>query len=213
MACLVQTSLFTLISKYMKRFLLKVSIFFALIFIIDRVFGSVLSYMSEKTRGGYTEHFRYITNKTNEDVLIFGSSRAVHHYNPEIITDSLGLSCYNCGQDGNGIILFYGWWKIISERYHPKYIIYDITNGYDLLVGEDNHKYLGWLKESYDNEEVKKIFADIDSTERYKMMSMLYRYNSKWHQIMADYLHPVYEFKDKGYLPLKGNIDKMRISR
>lgn len=195
----------------MKKFLLKVVLFFTALLVIDRACGYTLAYMSEHSKGGYTEHFQYITNKTNEDVLIFGSSRAVHHYNPKIITDSLGLSCYNCGQDGNGIILFYGWWNVISQRYHPKWIVYDITPGYDLHVGEDNHKYLGWLKESYDRDGIKDIFLSIDNTEPYKMMSWMYRYNSNWHQIMADYIHPVYEFKNQGFLPLEGSVDLMRI--
>ena len=195
----------------MKTFLLKVALFAVVLIVLDRAFGYALAYMSEHSKGGYTEHFQYITNKTNEDVLVFGSSRAVHHYNPKIISDTLCLSCYNCGQDGNGIILFYGWWNIISKRYHPKWIIYDITPGYDLHVGEDNHKYLGWLKESYDNEGVKDIFLSIDKKEKYKMMSWMYRYNSNWHQIMADYIHPVYKFESQGFLPLEGSVDKMRI--
>ena len=67
------------------------------------------------------------------------------------------MTCFNCGQNGNGIVLFYGWWKVISERYHPKMIIYDITTDFDLLAG-DNHKYLGWLKEAYDRNGVKEVF-------------------------------------------------------
>lgn len=201
------------ISDSMKTFLIKISIFIFALVVIDWLFGYAFSYMSANSRGGYTEHFQYIINKTKEDALIFGSSRAVHHYNPKIISDSLNISCYNCGQDGNGIILFYGWWKLISERYQPQWLLYDITNGYDLLEGEDNHKYLGWLKESYDNDDVKEIFMSVDSTEKYKMLCKMYRFNSKWHQIMADYIHPVYEFKDNGFLPLEGNVDLMRIEK
>lgn len=211
MAYLVQISLFTQISKAMKKFLIRVLLFFAVLALIDRLSGYAFSNLSENAKGGYTEHYHYLVDNTNEDILIFGSSRAIHHYNPQIITDSLGLSCYNCGQDGNGIILFYGWWEMITERYHPKYLIYDITTSYDLLIGEDNHKYLGWLKESFDRDGIKEIFRSVDQMEPYKMMSQMYRYNSKWHQIVADFIHPIYHFDNQGFLPLNGSMDKMRL--
>lgn len=197
----------------MKNFLLKISLFAAILFCIDRIAGYAFAYLSENSKGGYTGHYHHLTEKTNDDVLIFGSSRAIHHYNPQIITDSLGLSCYNCGHDGNGIILFYGWWKMISKRYHPKMIIYDIADGFDLLKGEDNHKYLGWLKNAYDHDGIKDIFLSVDETERYKMMSLMYRYNSKWHQVVTDYICPRDVIQDNGFLPLEGSFDSMKVRK
>lgn len=169
--------------------------------------------MSNNSKGGYVGHHNYILKGSHEDILIFGSSRAIHHYNPQIITDSLGMSCYNCGQDGNGIILFYGWWQVIKQHHKPKVIIYDIAPFYDLLKGKDNQKYLGWLKEVYDEPNISGIFDDIDVTEKYKMESQLYRYNSKFHQIAADYIHPFFAVKSNGFLPLTGKVDTMRIKK
>lgn len=170
-----------------------------------------MKYMQDHAKGGYVGHHNYILHQTNEDILIFGSSRAIHHYNPQIIEDSIGMSCYNCGQDGNGIVLFYGWWQMIKDRYLPKVIIYDVNPDFDLLIGEDNCKYLGWLRSEYDYEGVKKVFEDIDSTEKYKMMSMMYRYNSKFLQNITDYVHPLFNISPNGYLPLEGEMDKMKI--
>ena len=197
----------------MKKFLLKIALFFAFLFVIDRVAGYTFSYMSEHSKGGYVKHHNYITDGVHEDLLVFGSSRAIHHYDPQIISDSLGLSCYNCGQDGNGILLFYGWWQIIKEHHHPKVIIYDITPGFDLNAGDDNHKYLGWLKELYERANVSDIFEDVDKTEKFKMMSQMYRYNSKFHQIAADFVYPLYVVKANGFLPLQGEVDMMRIKK
>lgn len=202
-----------LISNYMKKFLIKVALFLAILLIIDKLSGFAFAYLSNNSKGGYTGHYHYLVDKTNEDILIFGSSHAIHHYNPQIITDSLGLSCYNCGQNGNGIVLFYGWWKIISERYHPKMIVYDLTNDFDLLKKDDNHKYLGWLKEAYDRKGIKDVFMKVDPTEKYKMKSQMYRYNSKWHQIVADFVHPLYVVNENGFFPLKGSIDSMKVRK
>ena len=195
----------------MKRFVIKILVFLAIMFILDRGFGLAMKYLQDHAKGGYVGHHNYILHQANEDILIFGSSRAIHHYNPQIIEDSLGMSCYNCGQDGNGIVLFYGWWQMIKERYQPKMIVYDVNPSFDLLIGEDNSKYLGWLRSEYDQEGVKKVFEDIDPTEKYKMMSMMYRYNSKFLQNITDYVHPLFNISPNGYLPLEGEMDKMKI--
>ena len=192
-------------------FLLKVWLFFLALFFVDRVLGLVFAYMGEHAKGGYVGHHVYVTDKTNEDILIFGSSRAIHHYNPQIISDSLGMSCYNCGQDGNGILLFYGMWQMIKERYQPKMIIYDLTPEFDINEYDNNQRYLGWLRADYDRSGVKKIFTAVDVTEQYKMKSMLYRYNSKFMQIITDYVHPVFGIEGNGFLPLKGEMDPMKI--
>jgi len=197
----------------MKKFLLRIAIFFVILFVIDRIAGYTFSYMSEHSKGGYVRHHNYIIDGVHEDILIFGSSRAIHHYNPQIITDSLSLSCYNCGQDGNGILLYYGWWQIIKEHYKPKIIIYDITTSFDLHVDGDNHKYLGWLKEVYERANISEIFDSVDKTERFKMMSQMYRYNSKFHQIAADFVYPLYVVKANGFVPLQGEVDTMRIRK
>ena len=167
--------------------------------------------MGNHAKGGYIGHHKYVTDKTDEDVLIFGSSRAIHHYNPQILSDSLGVTCYNCGQDGNGIVLFYGLWQMIKERYHPKMIIYDVSSGFDLYEGESDQKYLGWLRMDYDRPGVKQIFAAVDPTEKYKMMSMLYRYNSKFMQNITDYVHPIFGIEGNGFLPLAGEMDAMKV--
>ena len=195
----------------MMRFIIRLFFFVAIMLVLDRGFGWAMMTMQNNAKGGYVGHHNYIVHQSDEDILIFGSSRAIHHYNPQIITDSLGLSCYNCGQDGNGIVLFYGWWQLMKDRHCPKMIIYDVTPSFDLLMGEDNHKYLGWLRSEYDNESVKQVFEDIDPTEKFKMQSMMYRYNSKFLQIITDFLHPVFSISSNGYLPVAGEMEKMKI--
>lgn len=196
----------------MKRFIIRLLVFLSLMFILDRGFGVAMKYLQDNAKGGYVGHHNYILHQSNEDILIFGSSRAIHHYNPQIIEDSLGMSCYNCGQDGNGIVLFYGWWQLMKERHLPKVIIYDVNPDFDLIVS-DNVKYLGWLRSEYDNKEVKEVFEEVDPTEKYKMFSMLYRYNSKFLQNITDFVHPVFNISSNGYLPLNGALEKMKIRK
>ena len=195
----------------MKRFLLKLGLLFALILVADIGLGGALGYLANHAKGGFTQRDAYICNRLETDFLLMGSSRCVRHYNPQIITDSLGLSCYNTGQMGNGIILNYGRLRMMDERQKPKVVVYDINPEFDLLVGEDNHRYLQWLKQHYDREGIDEIFESVDKTEKYKMCSQMYRYNSRIIELLTDYLHPISNARSNGFSPLKGEIDKTKI--
>lgn len=196
----------------MKKFLSGTVLFLLIAVILDIACGQMCSYLVNHAKGGDNGRNNYICNKVEEDILVFGSSRAIHHYNPVILADSLGMSCYNCGQDGNGIILNYGRMQLIWQRYRPKIVIYDVIPGFDLLSGEDNHKYLGWLKAYYDMPGIPEIFQSVDATEKYKMLSRMYRYNSKFLQIIADYIHPMQSDGIKGFRPLEGEMDTMMVA-
>ena len=195
----------------MKRFVIQVIVFLAIVVMVDATSGFVFKQIESKTKGGFTYRDSYICDKLETDILISGSSRCVRHYNPHIITDSLGLSCYNSGQMGNGIILNYGRLKMIDERKKPSIIIYDLHPEFDLLVGDDNHRYLTWLKSHYEREGIADIFNSIDKTEKYKMQSRMYRHNSRWVEMMMDYAHPITEAGNDGFSPLEGKLNKKKI--
>ena len=209
--CLMQGSLYMQISNAMKRFIIKIALFFALIVMADFLCGFALRYFAQHAKGGFSQRDAYICDKLETDFLLMGSSRCVRHYNSQIITDSLGLTCYNSGQMGNGIILNYGRLRMIDERKKPKVVIYDITPDFDIFVGDDNHRYLTWLKQHYERNGIADIFEIIDPTEKYKMISQLYRYNSRIIELMSDYLHPISDTRADGFSPLKGELDRTKI--
>ena len=179
--------------------------FILIVFVIDTAVGGIFSYLVTTAKGGDTGRAEYICHKTSEDILVFGSSRAIHHYNPVIIEDSLGMSVYNCGRDGNGIILLYGWYKVLKEHYNPRVILYDITPDFDLREN-DNATYLSSLRYFYNEASVDSIFWSVDRTERYKMQVKSYRYNSSFLQIVMDNIKPMHS-DVKGYRPLYGEMD------
>lgn len=196
----------------MKKFIIKVTVFFLAIALIDVMSGYFFSYLLSHARGGDNFRNNYICDSVASDVLVFGSSRALHHYNPAVLGDGLGMSAYNCGQDGNGIILNFGRFQMIKDRYTPRIIIYDIMPEYDVMAGDDNHKYLGWLRAYYDKEGVPDIFEHTDPVEKFKMLSQLYRYNSRWIQIISDVVHPLQSNGNNGFRPLEGKMDTMKVS-
>lgn len=189
----------------MKKIVVKLVILFAIIAFIDVCIGVCFDFLQKNAKGGDTWRSNEIAWQTNEDILIFGSSRALHHYNPVIFLEMFGLSCYNCGQDGCGILLAYGRLEMIYERYFPKMIIYDVTSEYDLLVEPDNHKHLDWLRPYYrTNPFIDTIFWDVDKTERVKMISRMFQYNSKFIQIVSDNVNPNQNIGIHGFRPVYG---------
>ena len=191
----------------MRKFIFRILLFLAFMFVIDRMVGTVLNYLSQHPKGGMTYHRNYLTNYTSEDVLVLGSSRARYHYDPKVVTDMTGLSCFNCGEDGNGILLFYAWWKLITQHYQPQLAIYEVTPQYDILAG-DNYKFLWRLRRVYDDqEEIKTLFDDVDSNEKWKMFSQMYRYNSTFTELAADYIYPLANNPADGYVPRKEVIN------
>lgn len=188
----------------MKKFLFKVLQFFIAVVVLDIIYGFACQYMNDHSKGGGVKSRYYVCKESNEEVLIFGSSRAKHHYVPDIIEDSLGMTCYNTGEDGNGIILCYGFLKMITQRYSPKLIIYDVT-GFDIYE-DDNIKYLDLLKPYYHEPGVDSIFWAVNPKTRFMMLSNLYRYNTTCMSVLGNYIHPMTNYP-KGYCALYKTMD------
>lgn len=99
---------------------------------------------------------------------------------------------------------------MINERKAPKIVVYDVTPEFDLLEGEDNHRYLTWLKPHYDRNGIADILYSVDPMEKYKMRSKLYRYNSRILELLADCFQAGTARSD-GFEPLQGLLDKSKI--
>lgn len=188
----------------MKKYLIKIALFFVAVAVVDILFGIACKYMNDHSKGGGIKSRYYVCKESTEDVLIFGSSRAKHHYVPDVVEDSLGMTCYNTGEDGNGIIFSYGILKMITQRYSPKLIIYDVT-WFD-MDKDDNMKYLDLLKPYYYELGIDSIFWSVNSQTKFMMTSSLYRYNTTCLRIFGNYLHPMTNYP-KGYSALNRTME------
>lgn len=163
----------------------KVILFIIILIIIDLISGYALDLLYKRSKAGLCYHEQNIMNKTHQDILIFGSSRATYHYIPEILSDSLKLSVYNCGREGAGIFYHYGLLISTIARYNPKIIILDVDSQ-DLYPGGKGFSNL-ILKEHYPF--YNKISNEFDSLllvnwyDYYLLHSNLFQYNSKIFEI------------------------------
>ena len=191
----------------MKRFITYIIIFFCAVFVIDRAIGVVCDYLYSHAKGGDTKHTYDVFNNVTADIIILGSSRAVHHYVPTIIEDSTGLSCYNCAYDNQGIINMYGRYKMIAKRKKPKYVICEILPSLDIFKDVDDIKYLNSFKPFRDNPELAEIIKDYSPIEYFKTNSYIYRYNTSIFQIFKNYTEHGRIYEGKGFSPNKGKMN------
>jgi len=190
----------------MKKFLLKVALFFVLAAVLDVLFGWGFEVLRSKACKGQTHKNEYIANECVDDILILGSSKADHHYVPSVFEDSLGLTCYNAGEMGCGIIPAYIRYKMVRERKKPKLVIYEVTQVYDYLEDNGYSSYLGVMRQYTDNKMVRDVYTNFsDELEGLRLFSNMYKNNSKLIMNMKDLLGEPDGFN--GYEPLYGRIN------
>ncbi|MEI8201392.1 MAG: hypothetical protein WCH34_00150 [Bacteroidota bacterium] len=166
-------------------FLLKLLVFIAIVFVIDFAVGNVLRYLYFKQESGLLYRTTYSIEKTTADVLVFGSSRANHHYHPEVLEKRLHLSYYNVGRDGNFMFYHYAVLKGILKRYSPKLIILDFVKG-EFKPSQESYDRLSSLLPYYHSHpEMRSIIELKSKYEWLKLVSSIYPYNSSIFTIAA----------------------------
>lgn len=197
----------------MKQFLLLTAAFFIIMAAIDFGFGVAMDNIASLVKRGRIGRDNYIANECCDDLLVLGSSRAEFHYNTSLMTDSLGIPCFNCGEGGCGCITAYGMLDLVEERHIPKYIIYEITPKFDYLTITDNHQFLQYLKPYYSRADIDQIFADVDRKESLKMLSGFYRNNTTFIRNLLFVAIPNISSDDgvRGFRPRREELDPLKI--
>lgn len=182
------------------------AIVIALLALVDLTFGAVMSNMQAASRGGDTRNLHHINTSLTDSVIILGSSRANHHYDPSILAEKFGTSAYNCGFDGNGIILAYSFVNNMLQRGHrPRMIIYDFFPAFDLNDNNDRGKALSRIRPYYRIDGMQEIIDDIDPNEYVKLHLASYRYNTTFLQVISDYFKPQ-QHAEAGFKPMDGSM-------
>ena len=144
--------------------------------------------------------------KRKADVLILGPSTAYHHYDCRIIEDSLGITCFNAGRDGQNIIYDVMVLEGFFTRCTPKLVVVDVTHSTlsDTWMSSlnDFNCYYGFLQPIDDI--IDSIGGPLD---RFKRMSNIYRYNKTWEWLLNARFAKTAEDLN-GYRPLEVKVIK-----
>ena len=156
----------------MKKFLVKLFLFIAPIFLLSYFFDVFIS-KNLKNSNRFAEK-EYPTwnaiyeGNVNSDLLIFGSSRAWVHIDPSMITDGLGISAYNLGIDGHNFWLQnLRYRELLKHNKKPKFIIFSLDyitlmKNKDLYNSEQFLPYMLWNKDIKDATISYSGFSAID---------------------------------------------------
>jgi hypothetical protein len=154
--------------------------------------------------------FSYVLNEEQSDVLILGSSRASHHYNPQIFIDSLHKTCFNAGQDGQPIYNQYLNLLRAFELGNVDTVILDLCSAQltDMWINE-RIKPLTPLY--WKNDTARAIVDEISeygSWTKFLYLSSFIQYSSRAY-VLFEYIQPRYTSQEHGYVPIPYSGDKI----
>lgn len=193
----------------MLKFITKTLIFLCLAAICDLAVGHTILWMEHRAKVGQSRKNLDILEEANPDILVLGSSRAMRHYVPQILEDSLGMTAFVAGQDAHGIVSMNPTLHYMGQRHKPKIVIYDLISNYD-YIKDNEETYLGDLRQLWGrNAHVDSVICSIDPAEKYKQLSMSYRYNSTIFMYLMGMVGSSNNF-DRGYSPHHETIDSVR---
>jgi len=162
--------------KLQRNVIFKLCIAFIFLYCLDYVFGAAIKYFYFRQTSGPQFVTTYSIEKTEANILIFGSSRANHHYHPVVFENQLNMTCHNSGRDGFDIFYHYAVLKAILTRYTPEIVILDI-NRREFIDIQDSYDKLSALYYKH-HPEIREIVDLKSKVEKYKMLSHVYPYNS-----------------------------------
>jgi hypothetical protein len=189
----------------MKSKLLKVFIFITLLIVADKTIGFICSKLYNHSNDFFISKLRHTLGSANEDILIFGSSRAEYHFIPAIIKDSAGLTAYNCGVGGADLLFSRIQLNEALKRYKPKYVVIEASPSSFFIPNADNNRKM--LLPFYKKDTLLyNTLTNNEPFEKIKFLSSIYPYNST----IASLIKGIFKTKHdstKGFLPAIGIID------
>jgi hypothetical protein len=198
-----------LIKNKVSKILIHVAIFVSIIYIADRLIGNALKNLYFRQSSSPDYLLTYSLTSCKEDLIILGNSRAQHHYIPSILTDSLGMSCFNAGQDGgHSVFLPYAQTLAILNRYTPKIIILEFSPS-SIFFDQESYDKMSILLPYYDTIPIlKQLIESRSDFEKIKLYSKIYPYNSNIINIIRFNIinNTLRDSFDKGYSPIFKSI-------
>lgn len=155
----------------MKTFLYRLLFFLlpiiGLAYFLDIFLSKNLKKSNNHAQKEYTTWNAVLEGKLESDIYVYGSSRSWVHFNSKIIQESLGMSTYNLGIDGNGFDLQYFRHKLaLKYNSKPKLIIHSVDIGtfeHIAMFNPDQFlPYLLWKQEFYKGISKYKVYNFYD---------------------------------------------------
>lgn len=106
--------------------------------------------LQKNKNGNYEQWNKIFSGDLNSDIIVLGSSRALVHYDPRIIENYTGFTCYNFGISGGGFLMQNAKWESYLEYNKPPLIAVQNVD-LDMLLKDDEifgkSQFLPYLSE------------------------------------------------------------------
>jgi hypothetical protein len=106
----------------------------------------------------------------NAEIVVTGSSRALTHYDPKIISEVTGLTCFNLGRNGSQTDLQLAYLKAyLKHNTHPKLIIHNLDS-FSLTTSKeiyDPAQYFPYIWESEIFSAISRVYPSTAWRLRY----------------------------------------------
>lgn len=160
-----------------RKIILNLALVISVVFVLDFTIGRIIRHFYFTQESGDNYRTIYAMEKMDAEVVVFGSSRANHHYVPQVFEDSLKLTFYNAGRDGQGIFYHLAVLRSVLKRYTPKIVILDYSESFnDNRLDYDEISNL--LPFYRTHREIRSILELRSPYEKIKLLSEIYPFNS-----------------------------------
>lgn len=198
----------------MKQLAIKFVIFCILLVGIDKSYGLLMDKIFIKTLDypmGFFNGYGKIAYTIDEDIVIFGDSKATHGIIPSIIEDSLRMSCINASKDGAGFLVQNYLVNKMLDRYSPKLIIWewDAISLSNYMYDDEMDRMTDLVPFYGSDSNARDLVNRRSQYECVKLLSSIYRWNGKASAFVDILRTRNTEDANKGYAPLKSKHDKV----
>lgn len=186
----------------MKKVIIYITSIIIILFLADYFLGICSSYYikNHQLTGRYKPLDRLI-KEVDTDIVLIGNSAILNSLDPQIIEDSLSMTCYNGGIIGQGIEFSETIIDCILQRHTPKMIILGLRpEEMGGNIGEGIYDVLKpYYKMGYNS--IDNHFNRTEGIERILINSNLIRYNTIWVRVLLYMLFDNTIYQDNGFMP------------
>ena len=190
-------------SDNMKKVIIYIIGIILCLIIADIIFGICSKYYIKNYQlvGRYQPLDRLI-KKVDTDIIFIGNSAILNSINPEIIEDSLSMTCYNGGTTGQGVFFFETVIDCILQRHTPKMFVVGLRP--EEIGGNIGEGIYDVLKPYYGigYTSIDEHFNNTSGFDRFLLHSNLLRYNTIWMRVLLYMLVDDTTYPENGFMPM-----------
>ena len=166
----------------MNTFIKNILKFIAIIVVVFFTIHLSLDYVLKNNKRCDNTWSKVFKGSIVTDIAIIGNSRAEAHYNTNIISDIIGLKCYNLGLSGTPINIYnIRWHAYINRNKLPKILILDVDYNF---LGTANGLYEAFQYVPYVNElEYTRVVKQFDDDILFDQYIPLYKFRGNFNHL------------------------------